>query len=123
METNEVHRREMSGQAAVNTLLWALNELGVKYVPRLNQFEIVLGSKVEYTEDPVTAAVLRRDYLRAKEVQADQTYPFLVDQFADRVENEILPQLKASNTKVWSKKMEEVLDEFIFTVRKTNATA
>lgn len=100
----------------VQNLLWALHILGVSYHGDSKKFHII-GTD-QWVGDPVQGAKWRHDYLRAKEVQADQTLPQTFYSLLHELREMMKNDLRASNVRDWRKKVERRLDEYEFNLRK-----
>jgi hypothetical protein len=100
----------MSDQDSISTLLWALKELGVNYIPSTGKFVGYSGEIGFVYPDAVTAAREVRKHQRRNEVLANQQYPQLISHHLHQIRT-ALPCLKPSNMLRWKKQLEELLDE------------
>lgn len=111
---------EMSHERTVQNLLWALKEAGVNYDPATTRFIVTIGNVDHHFPDPVAAAQFHRQYVRKLEVQVQQTFPKLIEEFLDHLHKSLLPAIQASRISQWKKEVKEATDEFLFDMRKIN---
>lgn len=112
----------MSQERTVQNLLWALQEMGVSYVPSAKTFSVTLGERtVHNIDDPVRAAQARQQYLRQLEVQNGVTFPQLAEELVEHITKNLLPDLKPSRIHDWRGELRQELDRYLFEVRKVNA--
>lgn len=100
----------MKNDQATSTLLWALDILGVKYLPQEKCFQRVADNTTFYGVSPVDMARDHVKTLRRYEVLTNQQYPAIIQEHIQLVRS-MLPQLRASTMARWKTELEETLEK------------
>ena len=104
----------MSDKKTIESLLWALDVVGIRYSKKYNGFEVAPG--LVFT-DPVEAAGARAEYIRSLEVKTQQTFPNLLSETITSVKD-LGKGLLPSGIPTYQKDLKEVLDATLFDMHK-----
>lgn len=106
-----------SDKKTIESLLWALDVVGIRYSKKYNGFEVAPG--MVFT-DPIEAAGARAEYIRSLEVKTQQTLPGIFNETVTAVLDHSKGLLPSGIPK-YQQEIKEVLDSAIFDLRKALA--
>lgn len=103
-----------SDKKTIESLLWALDVVGIRYSKKYNGFEVAPG--MVFT-DPIEAAGVRAEYIRSLEVKTKQTLPGILEETISTVKERSKSILPSGITK-YQIELKEILDSAQFDMRK-----